>query len=90
MEFSWSVDCADAFNGLKRALAQVPVLALPDFSEDAPGFAVWTDASGFGLGAFLLQGGRVVAYEARTMSPAERNYGTGEQELLAMIHALET
>ena len=47
-----------------------------------------TDASGYGLGAVLKQGGKIVAYESRSMTPAERNHGVGEQELLAVIHAL--
>ena len=38
----------------------------------------------------LLQGGRPIAYEARSLSSAERNYTTGEQESLALVHALRT
>ena len=48
------------------------------------------DASGFAVGAVLMQAGRVVAYEGRTMKPAERNYSVGEQELLAVVHAFLT
>jgi len=88
--YKWTDGCSVAFRGLKEALLNAPVLTLPDFSADAPDFDVWCDASGFGLGAVLLQGGRVISYEARSMTPAERNYTTGEQELLAVIHALRT
>ena len=36
-----------------------------------------------------MQRGKVIAYEARSPSPAERDYTTGEQEFLAVVHALE-
>lgn len=86
--FAWSAACAEAFQGLKYALTHAPVLVLPDFSTDAPTFEVWCDASGFAVGAVLMQGGRPVAFEARTMTPAERNYTVGEHELLAVVYAL--
>jgi RNase H-like domain found in reverse transcriptase len=66
------------------------VLTLPDFAADAPAFEVWCDASGYGIGAVLMQAGKVIAYEARSPISAERNYTTGEQELLAVVHALRT
>lgn len=62
-----------------------PVLAMPD--PDQP-FELVTDALGYGLGAVLLQKDQPVAFESRSMKPAERNYGHGEQELLATMHAL--
>jgi hypothetical protein len=37
----------------------------------------------------LLQNGKPIAYESRKLLPAERNYTTTEQELLAVVHALE-
>jgi hypothetical protein len=47
------------------------------------------DASGFGLGGVLLQNKRVILFDSRAMTPAERNYGVGEHELLAVVHALK-
>ncbi len=46
-----------------------------------------SDASGFAVGAVLLQDDKPLAYESRQMSPGERDYGVGEQELLAVVHA---
>lgn len=86
--YSWSAACATAFQAVKDALTSAPVLALPDFTHPFE-LDIISDASGFGLGAILLQNGRPVAYESRQLNAAERNYGTGEQELLAVVHALK-
>ena len=48
------------------------------------------DASVTGISAVLLQQGRPVAFESKKLSSAERNYTTGEQELLAVVHAMRT
>ena len=61
-------------------------MALPDYSKP---FDVVCDASGLGLGAVLLQDGQPIAFESRQFSPAEQNYSTTEQELLACVHALK-
>jgi len=38
----------------------------------------------------LLQEGRPVAYKSRKLTSAERKYTTGEQELLAVVHAMRS
>ena len=85
VQWCWSDAAARAFEWIKHALTHAPVLALADFSKP---FEVRTDASGFATGGVLLQEGKPVAYCSKKLSPAERNYSTGEQELLAVIHAL--
>ena len=84
--WTWSAACAAAFQSVKDALTSAPVLALPDFTQPFH-LEVISDSSGFGLGAVLLQNGRPVAFESRQLTSAERNYATGEQELLAVVHA---
>jgi transposase InsO family protein len=83
--WDWKSSCQQAFDAIKQALTQAPCLAFPDFSKP---FEVHTDASLAGLGAVLYQEGRPIAFESRRLTPAEINYPTGEQELLAVVHAL--
>ena len=90
VEFRWGEAEQQAFDGLKHALTTAPVLAPPDYSRP---FVVTCDASGVAVGGVLSQGEgaemRVVAYESRKMSDAERRYENHDRELLAVIHALK-
>ncbi|KAL5582147.1 hypothetical protein UlMin_014589 [Ulmus minor] len=83
--WEWAIVCEAAFQELKNAMMQDPVLALPDISKP---FEVQTDASDFALGGVLLQEGHPVAYESRKLSGAERRYTAQEKEMLAVIHCL--
>ena len=83
--FDWTSSCEIAFKALKHALTSAPVLAFPDPDKL---FELVCDASGFGLGAVLLQEGRPLGYYSREMTAAERNYVVNEQELLATVEAL--
>lgn len=83
----WDDNCDVAFQAVKDALTNAPVLASPDF-DNRDAFQVHTDASIDGLGAALLQHDRPVAYMSRKLNAAERNYTTTEQECLAVIEAL--
>ena len=82
----WTDECDAAFTGLKDALCNAPVLYLPDFKRP---FEVICAASGVGLGAVLVQDGRPLAFWGKHLTEAEQNYGVGEQEMLAVVHALE-
>ena len=87
--YAWTDACARAFTGVKHALCTAPVLALPDVSKGAPPFEVICDASDVGMGSVLVQSGRPIPFDGKRLSTAEKNYHVGEQELLAVIHALE-
>ena len=82
-----------SFQLLKDALTTAPVLRLPHFDKPfevvAEKLEVVADASGFALGAILLQDGHPVAFESRKLKPAEMNYHPGELEFLAIVYALQ-
>nr|GEZ02353.1 hypothetical protein [Tanacetum cinerariifolium] len=75
-----------AFQTLKDKLCNVPVLALPDGSED---FVVYCDASRIGLGCVLMQRGKVIAYASRQLKIHENNYTTHDLELGVVVFALK-
>ncbi|KAJ9520648.1 hypothetical protein QJQ45_007529 [Haematococcus lacustris] len=83
---AWPQAELDAFNALKQAISNVPMLKLPDHSKP---FQVHCDASLEGIGAVLMQDGYPLAYYSRKLIPAEVNYTTGEQELLALVSACQ-
>ena len=87
--FTWTDKEQKAFDELKAALMNGPVLIVPD--QKLP-YTVTTDSSSYAVGATLSQdhgrGLQPVAYMSHRMSPAEMNYPTHEQELLAVMLAL--
>ena len=63
------------------------VLSLPIFGER---YEAICDVSLLGTGVILLQKARPIVFESRKFTPTKRNYTIGEQELIAVVHALQT
>jgi transposase InsO family protein len=88
-KFRWTPECEGAFQTLKNALIQPPILGFPDFTQE---FHLRTDASDFAIGAVLEQiqeNKRVaISFKSRTLSQCERNYSTTEKEALAIVWAV--
>ena len=88
ISWTWQSEQMTAFQNLKDALIQYPVLQFPDFTQP---FIVTTDASNYAIGAILSQGklgeDKPIAYASRTLNNAEINYSTTEKELLALVWA---
>lgn len=84
--WQWSDQCELAFQGVKHAVKTTPVLRTPD--PDTP-YEVIVDACQSGIGAVLMQEGKPVSFAGRQLIPAETRYHTTDQELLAVMFALQ-
>ena len=85
-----SQEAREAFDHLKAACLQAPILSFPDFTKP---FLMETDTSGRGLGAILSQkqaDGRYhpITYASRVMNETEQRYHSNKQEFLALKWAI--
>jgi hypothetical protein len=88
--WAWDTRQQQAFTTLKHQVTSEPILAQPVLADQ---FDLEVDASGFAVGAVLLQkkedGKRhPVGYYLATLNKAEQNYDIYNLELLAIIKAL--
>ena len=85
-----SPEARKAFDHLKAACLQAPILSFPDFNKP---FLLEMDTSGRGLGAVLSQkqeDGRYhpIAYASHVMNETEQRYHSNKQEFLALKWAV--
>nr|GFB32704.1 putative reverse transcriptase domain-containing protein [Tanacetum cinerariifolium] len=86
IKFEWGDKQEAAFQLLKQKLCSVPILALPEGSED---FIVYCNASNKGLGVVLMQREKVISYASRQLKIHEKNYTTHDLEFRAVVFALK-
>ena len=84
--FEWSVGAQDAFEALKLALTSAPILSLPDFNIP---FVIQSDASGYAMGAVLLQNNHPIAYFSKLFCPRMARASTYLRELHAITCAVK-
>jgi hypothetical protein len=85
--YEWDEVCNEAFETLKRILMKAPVLKLFDFDKD---FEIHFDASNFAIGGVLVQDGRLVAFNSKTLNETKRRQPIHEKEMWVMIHCFKT
>ena len=85
--FTWTEKTQEAFDSLKEALCNSPILQSPDFSKP---FIITTGASGYAIGGILSQGeiskDLPITYASRVLRGLELNYEVYEKEALTMLH----
>jgi hypothetical protein len=84
--FVWLEQVQRAFEALKQAIVEAPVLALPNFNEV---FMLNTDASGIGMGAVLSQNGHPICYFSKKFCPKLLNASTYVRGLCAITAAVK-
>ena len=91
-KWQWGEEQDNAFEGLKSALREAPVLRPPQWGKP---WIIDCDASNTVVGAVLSQEEpdtkeeHPVYYYSRLLNPAERNYSTTDRECLAVIAAVK-
>ena len=85
-EFIWSSPQEKAFQAVKDAATNVPVLRYYDLNKEV---TIQCDASQTGLGAALMQEGQPVAYASRALTDTEQRYAQIEKECLAIVWSCE-
>ncbi|CDJ35189.1 OSJNBa0042F21.10 protein, related [Eimeria mitis] len=84
--FQWTDLHTQAVQRLKRRLIDYTTLQVPDATKP---FELYTDASGYAIGAVLEQPGQPIGFLSQVMSPTQQRYSTYDQELLALVTALD-
>lgn len=88
--FIWTYREQNAFETLKKALAEEVLLSFPNFNEL---FYVTTDASNVAVGGMLSQGelpnDRPIAFFSKTLDERQKRYSTIEKELLAIVETVK-
>ncbi|KFM71017.1 Transposon Ty3-I Gag-Pol polyprotein, partial [Stegodyphus mimosarum] len=85
-KFTWTAEANTAFEKLKEALINAPVLKFPEGDEN---LEIAADASDYAIGAVLMQKGHPLAFFSKTLNATQRNYTATERETLAVLMAVQ-
>lgn len=86
VQFQWTPQAQEAFDLLKAALVQAPVLAVPNYSKQ---FVIETDASDLGMEAVLMQDGHPISYLSKPLCDRKKALSTYEKECMALLLAVK-
>ena len=83
--FHWTTEAEKGFNLLKKRITEQPILVLLDLNKL---FQFKCDASGIAIGVILSQYQKPIAYFSGKVNEAKHKYSSYDQELYAIIQAL--
>ena len=87
-KLAWTEEMEKAYGTLIERMMEGVTLSFPNDSPGAHPLELFTDASGKGVGACLMQRQdgemRPIAYASMTLNSAQQNYSTLERELTAI------
>ena len=84
--FQWRGKQQKTFDTLKHKIVTAPVLALPDIQQP---FEIERDASGYAMGAVLMQRRKIICFHSETFSKAVMGYPTYDKELYALVQSVK-
>ncbi|CDJ63510.1 OSJNBa0042D13.18 protein, related [Eimeria necatrix] len=86
VSFKWTELHTQAVRQLKQRLIDFTTLQVPDTTKP---FELYTDASGYAIGAVLEQDGKPIRFLSQVMKPTQQRYSIYDEELLALAMALD-
>ena len=89
-QFYRTDECQKAFETLRNALIEAPVLAFPDINKP---YKLYTDASNYAIGAALVQespmGERVIQYLSHQLNDTQQRWPIIEKEAYAIVYSIQ-
>ncbi|UYV62865.1 K02A2.6-like [Cordylochernes scorpioides] len=76
----------DCFEKLKNMVSNAPILT---FFDPTKPITISSDASQYGIGTVLMQGGQAIEYASFSLNATQRKYAQIEKELLAIVFGCE-
>ena len=86
IDWHWNKTHEEAVNKIKELLISRSCLA---FFDPSKAMQIQVEASKSGIGAVLMQNGKLVSYASKSLTNAQKNYAIIEKELLAVLFGCE-
>ena len=85
-DFVWTANHTKAFEGSKDVIQSCATLT---YYDDEKSCTIQVDASNVGVGAVLIQDGKVIEYHSRALISTQQRYSNIEREAYALENGVE-